>query len=108
MQCCPNVNTVIITLSVYPRRLSDIDKDGCLSSVEFAVAMHMIRVMLRDHTSLPTACPAPLRLLVKQTLYPQLPVANQAHLSKCRKAFGAFFENIGQGVLGGMMIINNG
>ncbi len=73
--------------------------------MEFAVAMHMIRVLLRDNIPLPDTCPASLRLLVKQTLYPQLPVANQAHLVKCRKAFGAFFENIGQGVLGGNQVI---
>lgn len=73
--------------------------------MEFAVAMHLIRVMLRDDTALPATCPTPLRLLVKHTLYPQLPVANQAHLDKCKKAFGAFFDNIGQGVLGGEDLI---
>ncbi len=83
------------------RRLSDLDQDGCLNAAEFAVAMHLIRVVLRDHTPLPATCPAPIQGLVKQSLYPQLPVATQAHLDKCRKAFGAFFENVGHGVLGG-------
>ncbi|XP_064387118.1 zinc finger CCCH domain-containing protein 13-like isoform X3 [Halichondria panicea] len=63
--------------------------------------MHLIRVVLRDHTPLPATCPAPIQGLVKQCMYPQLPVATQAHLDKCRKAFGAFFENVGHGVMGG-------
>ncbi len=98
---CVELHSLTNYFSPVYRRLSDLDQDGCLNAAEFAVAMHLIRVVLRDHTPLPATCPAPIQGLVKQCMYPQLPVATQAHLDKCRKAFGAFFENVGHGVMGG-------
>lgn len=62
--------------------------------------MHLLQRTLKGVPPPPTL-PAPLTTCVKLALNPQLPVADEKHMQKCRSAFGAFHENIGKGVLGG-------
>lgn len=81
-------------------KLADVDKDGRLNAAEFCVAMHLLQRTLKGVPPPPTL-PAPLTTCVKLALNPQLPVADEKHMQKCRSAFGAFHENIGKGVLGG-------
>ena len=50
---------------------------------------------------LPLYLPNELYNVYMQVMKPQLPVATDAHLGKCKKAFEAFRQNIGKGVLGG-------
>ena len=82
------------------RKVSDVDRDGCLSSAEFPLAMYLVQQGLRG-VSLPLFLPQQLQSVYAQVMNPQLPVATNAHLGKCKKAFEAFRQNIGKGVLGG-------
>ena len=82
------------------RKQSDIDQDGCLNSAEFPLAMYLIQQSLRG-IPLPLYLPQQLHSVYAQVVNPQLPVATDAHLGKCKKAFEAFRQNIGKGVLGG-------
>ncbi len=79
------------------------DGDGRLNEAEFAVAMHLIQQTLKGHAPppLPHPLPAPLLACVQQAVRPQLPIAEEAHVQKCKSAFGAFLQNVGKGVLGG-------
>ena len=80
------------------RVLADANQDGRLSAVEFCLAMHMIQRCLQG-APVPTTLPAPLLTVLKLANNPQLPVADDNHVKKCRKAFGAF--HLQTGVLGG-------
>ena len=82
------------------RKLSDIDEDGCLSSAEFPLAMFLVQQTLRG-VPIPLYLPEQLHKVYIQVVNPQLPVATDAHLAKCKKAFEAFRQNIGKAVLGG-------
>lgn len=82
------------------RKLADIDRDGCLSSAEFPLAMYLTQQNLRG-IPLPLYLPNQLHSVYVQVVSPQLPVATDSHLAKCKKAFEAFRQNIGKGVLGG-------
>ena len=62
--------------------------------------MHLLKWALKGVPPPPTL-PAPLATCIQLAVNPQLPVADDKHMQKCRSAFGAFHENIGKGVLGG-------
>ena len=80
-------------------QLADIDRDGRLSMVEFAVAMHLVRLAL-DGVSPPSSLPPPLLVCVRQVVESQLPLIEDKHVLKCQTAFSAFKADIATGVLG--------
>lgn len=86
------------------RKLADIDEDSCLSSAEFPLAMFLVQQTLRG-VPIPLYLPEQLHKVYVQVVNPQLPVATDAHLSKCKKAFEAFRQNIGKAVLGGQWCV---
>lgn len=85
---------------IFSRRLSDMNEDGQLDAAEFCVAMHLIQRALKG-LAIPQLLPTALLACIQLAVNPQLPVADNKHLKKCRSAFSAFHANIGKGVLGG-------
>ena len=101
MTCIVQLNNVALKYhSSTDRKLSDIDQDGALNAAEFFVAMTLIQHSLTG-SALPLSLPSQLHTIVQKSVNPQLPVADESHLVKCKKAFKAFQSNIGVGVLGG-------
>ena len=76
------------------------NEDGQLDVAEFCVAMHLIQRVLKG-LPVPLLLPTALLACIQLAVHPQLPVADDKHLKKCRSAFSAFHANIGKGVLGG-------
>ena len=74
------------------RTLSDIDRDGRLNPVEFAVAIHLVQLLLAG-LPLPSSLPDELKVFFVSVLRHTLPVAKPHQLEKCRSAFTSFMEN---------------
>jgi hypothetical protein len=77
------------------RSLCDVDEDGQLNQAEFAIALHMTRLVM-EGASLPSSLPSSLSEVVHKSVNPDDSIsrAKTNQVLKCQSAFLSFCENI--------------